>query len=214
MPAYGQHLNDVNKDLFEKVMRLTEQISSQENHFNDLESNYRKLTSTWLLASLGACGYVLTAHLDVDKWAIIAAIGASASLGIGVLWILDLDVYHRLLNCYFMQGLWLESQYSDWLYPVRIEMILSQETKDVSAKVRYYYIISVSLLLVITVFAVWNIKIPSYSLFIKCMATGLVAVLTLVIFWVHAIRGKKRQKAFMNSKIGKIIKDHETGTQL
>ena len=43
----------------DQVIQLVNHIGDQEKHFNGLETQYRLLASTWLLASLGAIGFLL-----------------------------------------------------------------------------------------------------------------------------------------------------------
>src|SRR5579864_2335412 len=104
MSIQSEELKNVEPEVFDRVMRMVEQISSQENHFNDLQTQYRILASTWLLASFGACGYVLkTSGLPYDHWYFVFGICMAASAGLGILWMMDLTVYQKLLGAYFFQ---------------------------------------------------------------------------------------------------------------
>src|ERR1700749_2334662 len=106
----SKSLKDVPPHLFDRVMRITEQIGNQERHFNNLQSGYRKLASTWLLASFAACGYVLKSDSQIpfDKWYFVFGICTIASGGLAILWMMDLTVYQRLLGAFFGQGVILE----------------------------------------------------------------------------------------------------------
>jgi hypothetical protein len=117
--------NESNEEL-DKVMEVVKDIGESERHFNGLEVEYRKLASTWLLAALGACGYILLqpdVHAPFDKWFIVIGICIAASLGIGVLWIMDLKVYHRLLRSFFTEGVRLEVHNYKWLPAIIVNMI-------------------------------------------------------------------------------------------
>lgn len=65
-----------------------------ERHFNTVQSGYRTLASTWLLAAFAAIGFVLSTKLTllVPRELVIAGIGMAASIGIYLLWIIDLLV--------------------------------------------------------------------------------------------------------------------------
>src|SRR5690348_6386881 len=89
-------------DLFGRVWDIVKECGEEERHFNQLQSVYRGIASTWLLATLGAVGYLLFSkdtrgtdpryiHLFSS---VICFLGAC---GIGLIWVLDLRVYHRLL---------------------------------------------------------------------------------------------------------------------
>lgn len=142
-----------------KIVEFLHHIGEQERHFNKLETEYRKLASTWLLAALGACGYMLASdniHPPMDRWLLITAIGIWASIGIYVLYVMDLNVYHQLLDAYFMEGAKLEVEHHEWLYPVRMRILKSQKLKGVTGRVMYYYFISIVLLMGVALFGVWN----------------------------------------------------------
>jgi hypothetical protein len=139
------------------IIKFLDHIAEQEKHFNNLETEYRKLASTWLLAAVGACGYIL-ANKDIpfDTWTMVSGIGVIASIGIFVLYVMDLNVYHKLLDAYFIEGLRLEAEHYEWLRPVRIRMYKSQKLSGITGRVMFYYFISITLLMSISVFGVWH----------------------------------------------------------
>lgn len=98
---------------FDQLIELYNHIGEEERHFNTLELEYRKLASQWLLVSLGAIGFVLTKQelMPLNVWALVIAICIAASVGIFVLWLLDLKVYHELLHAAFVEGVALENYY-------------------------------------------------------------------------------------------------------
>src|SRR3712207_6263929 len=105
----------------DKTWEIYAEIGAAERHFNQLEHQYRVLASTWLLGTFVAIGYVLI-HLPVRQadWVthhrdlVIAGIALSGALGIRLIWILDIRVYHQLLESCFLEGLKLERD-NDWL---------------------------------------------------------------------------------------------------
>src|SRR5687768_6564323 len=136
------------------VIELLNHISEQEKHFNGLETQYRLLASTWLLASLGAIGFLLKSEtglsLDQNKLLLIGAIGCVSSIGIILLWILDIKVYHKLLNSVFIRGVLMEIEYP-WLPKIRTDMLLSQDTGDVTRNTSLYYVFSTAFLQIIAI---------------------------------------------------------------
>jgi hypothetical protein len=152
------------------VMELVNHIGDQEKHFNSLETQYRLLASTWLLASLGAMGFLLQKKNDlfIDKYLLIGFIGFISSIGIFLLWILDIKVYHKLLNCVFLQGVNLEQKY-DWLPKIRTDMLLTIETGDVTKSTGLYYMGSCIILLLISIVA-----------FLNCTCSIIVGGITIV----------------------------------
>lgn len=142
---------------FDKLMKVYDHIGEEERHFNELELEYRKLASQWLLVALGAIGFVLTKQeeLPISNWLLVIGICVAASVGIFVLWMLDLKVYHELLHAAFKEGVYLEYKYPDLLPKVRINMIRSQHCGDIITKVMLFYFFSILLLIVIANISVW-----------------------------------------------------------
>lgn len=116
---------------------MLNEISRSEQHFNTLEAEYRKLASTWLLAAFAGMGYIATAKdLPINPGITIFAVSVGASLGIQLLWIVDLMTYHRLLLAYFAEGLRLEKQPPS-LPQIRSTMLAHTRT---SRRVRFFYL--------------------------------------------------------------------------
>lgn len=87
------------------------EIGLSERHFNSIESTYRGLASTWVLASFAGMGFAINAStLPVAKGLVIFAVSVAGSLGVQLLWVVDLLAYHRLLTSYYLEGLRLEAQ--------------------------------------------------------------------------------------------------------
>jgi hypothetical protein len=211
MQKIHPELNQVDKDLFDKVMRLIEHIGDQEKHFNNLETQYRTLASTWLLAALGACGYVLKAGAEFpfDKWYIIFGICVSGAVGISILGMLDMRVYQKLLHAFFIEGIRLEIMYADWLLPFRINILRSQGTREVTFKVQFYYLISVSLLVVLGNISIWNFSSLKSELAIRIIIILSITVLFLLILRTVFVGKGKERRRFEESEIGIMLKNSD-----
>lgn len=146
------NLSTPENEIFDRAFKIFSHLSEREEHFNKLETNYRLLASTWLLASLGAIGFILIKadkeSLPFDAWIIVSSICIVSSIGIFLLWILDLRVYHQLLVSVFVEGVILEHQFR-WLPQIRNNMISSMDGGDVTKRVVLYYSFTISLLLAI-----------------------------------------------------------------
>ncbi len=198
MPYQSKHLATVDKDLFERVMRMVDQISQHEMHFNDLQTQYRKLASTWLLAAFAACGYVLKSarELPFDEWYFVFGICMAASAGLSILWMMDLKVYQRLLGAFFAQGVYLELTYYDWLSPFRINIMRSQKTGEIRSKVQYFYFFSITVLQLLAIISLCNFKIFSNRPESKAFYSLIIAVITLTVLAVLLGTSIKRRKEF------------------
>jgi hypothetical protein len=135
---------------FNRVWAIVKEIGEEERHFNEIQAGYRNMASTWLLATIGAIGYVISTpiSLNIDVELLIAGIAGAGSLGLSRLWIVDLLIYHRLLDSCFIEGIILEEKYK-WLPTFRTNMMETQKGEGVLFKVVGYYLVSiVSLILV------------------------------------------------------------------
>lgn len=171
------------KDLsFDQLMTIYNHIAQEEQHFNNLEMEYRKLASQWLLVSLGAIGFVITKQdiVPFNIWGLVIGICLAATVGILVLWMLDIKVYHELLHSAFREGVLLEKQYADILPAIRTRMVSSQAGGDIIRRVIYFYFFSVLLLLIIANVAIWMIDALNVETSIIISALSL--LLTIIIF--------------------------------
>lgn len=112
-----------NKDIFESVWKIVQECGEEERHFNQLQSVYRGIASTWLLATFGGVGYLMFDKTGIPPhpWmaAMVCMLGA---FGVALLWMLDLSVYHRLLVAAFNEGRALEEHFL-WLPRIRTNML-------------------------------------------------------------------------------------------
>jgi hypothetical protein len=121
---------------------VLKELTASERHFNNLETEYRKLASIWLLAGFAGMGFILTEETQMApaREVAIMAIGMATSIGIFLLWIVDLLVYHRLLHACFEQAKKIETLYPE-LPDVRSAMERTQgEGKVVTTRLRWFYI--------------------------------------------------------------------------
>jgi hypothetical protein len=123
---------------------ILKELGASERHFNNLEAEYRKLASIWLLAAFAGMGFILKENpqMAIPREIALVAIGLAASIGIFLLWIVDLLVYHQLLDACFMQAKKLEEKYKDEFPHVRSSMEDTQGGgKIVTTKLRWFYIL-------------------------------------------------------------------------
>jgi hypothetical protein len=122
---------------------VLKELGKSERHFNNLEAEYRKLASIWLLAGFAGMGFILkeSPQLAVPREIALIAIGLAASIGIFLLWIVDLLVYHQLLDACFTQAKAIERTHPD-LPQVRSSMEHTQGGgKVVTTRLRWFYIL-------------------------------------------------------------------------
>ena len=145
-----QAVESVDKDTFERVWKIAQEIGVQERHFNGMQTGYRNMASAWLLAAFAGIGFAFSQKLEVaiDRELLITAIAVAGGVGIALLWVLDLLVYHRLLDSCFIEGLILEERYA-WLPPFRSNMMKTQKGQGVLFRTVGFYLAPIVLLILI-----------------------------------------------------------------
>jgi hypothetical protein len=122
---------------------VLKELGNSERHFNNLEAEYRKLASIWLLAGFAGMGFILKQNPEmvVAREVALIAIGLAASIGIFLLWIVDLLVYHQLLDACFTQAKQIERNHKE-LPQVRSSMEHTQGGgKVVTTRLRWFYML-------------------------------------------------------------------------
>src|SRR5512134_877134 len=118
--------NDLTPASPDLVWKIYSGLSEECRHFNGLQSTYRSLASTWLLATFAGIGFVLKDIHTPYSHLFIGGIALAGALGILMLWLLDLKVYHLLLAAAFAEQLRLERKY-DWLPRMAHSMMAGQK---------------------------------------------------------------------------------------
>lgn len=159
MCPQDRFLDRLDPDDFDRAWQIFCKLREIENQFNSLQTDYRKLASTWLLATFAAIGFVLSTKVDwgVDSHVVCALIGLAGGVGIWLLWSVDLMVYQQLRDAVFIWGVKIEERCTQ-LPPVRRTMMLTQIGGDVRLRIIWYYIVGVSIpwLIALASLALWT----------------------------------------------------------
>jgi len=128
-----------------KAFDIIRLITDSEHHFNDLCFKIRTLASTWLLATFAGVGFVLTGQGDFvfAKTTVVILICWAGAVGVFVLWILDLQVYQKLLNTWFDARKEIEEE-SLYLPNMWERMRATQPGGRAANLIRFYYIATCS----------------------------------------------------------------------
>lgn len=122
-------------------------IQENEHHFNRLQAGYRKMASGWLLAVFAGVGFVLKDlpdEMEDFTFFFIAMIFLAGAIGIFLLSIIDLKVYHPLLESNTEVGEKLEDEY-DFLPKIHKTMQIKKKG-SVRGKTILFYMVPVVLM--------------------------------------------------------------------
>lgn len=184
--------------------RHIQTIGEAERHFNDVESKYRALVSTWLLAAFAGMGFLAgTDGLPVPQEVAIFAIALAGSLGIQLLWVVDLLAYHRLLSAYYLEGLRIEARHPE-LPQVRWNM---WRQGVVEARVKLFYAGCSTILLPFGLVAVvQETGLASGYALLAAALTG-IPLAASVVLW------RNTDNAWLRSEVAAIGADRQTGAR-
>ncbi len=167
------------------------ELGLMERNLGGLQARYRALASTWLLATLAAIGFVLTKELDVavPDELIIGALGIGGSIGILLLWAVDLLVYQRLLDGAYIEGRSLEDA-QPWLPQVRnnIRRLLGGEGMALLA---WFYIVPTVLLAAIGGVGVLIWSFQRVPLIVGTVVAVLYYAALILVAWLMLKRTSK-----------------------
>ncbi len=174
-----------------------------ERHFDVLEGTYRTLASTWLLAAFAGVGFTIAnaKHMPFD-WQLAAAfIALLGAIGLLLLWMLDVMVYHRLLDVVFFTARAIEQRHAD-LPPFRIHMVRMTRVSGAVQFVLLFYIAGIdALLLIMTIFAAsaWSTHVWAVVLTGVAGVAGIIYA-TLTMRAIHQRYRERMLKFFGISK--------------
>lgn len=166
----------------DRIVSLYECCLEQERHFNLLQSGYRKLSSTWLLGNFAAIGFLLNSDdiaRTISPTLAIVFVGMMSSIGIAMLWALDLLVYHRLLNANFAEAFRLETDHL-WLPRTHYNMYYDALTHGYLPRVVLFYILGVCVPLVVSLAFLISF-VQQFGLMSQIITCTLGAVLVVAI---------------------------------
>lgn len=134
----------------EKVNISYTEIGEMERHILSIQARCRLIASLWLWGSFAGMAYILSENLNlhISNELIFLGINTTTLLGICILWLLDLLVYHRQLVWIMSEGTYLEGKYS-WLPKLRKFRYALLCHSDSSPRLIWYYFLQTVVLLII-----------------------------------------------------------------
>jgi len=122
---------------------------------------------------------------------LVIGICIAASVGILVIWFLDMKVYHELLHAAFREGVKLEREFPQFLPQIRNNMVKSQLGGDIIKRVMLYYFFSILLLAIIANISVWMFT----SINLGC-GIGFNIISVLLILLIFRVMRNKSSREF------------------
>lgn len=143
----------------DQEIELLKEYGVYERHFNSMQNTYRQFASGWLVAALGAMGYVLlqddVSGVGLSRTGIAGLIAVATTVGLLLLWFMDAWIYHRLLLSCFDVADDLEQKAG--LPRLRDAMAHAlKRGSTVSKAIHVYYLVPAGLLLAVAAWC-WQV---------------------------------------------------------
>jgi hypothetical protein len=177
---------------FERYWKLSE----MEERYNASSAGVRTLASAWLLASLGAIGWLFSSY-DHETWPLplgflIVVVTTLGCVGMITLWVMDQLVFHRLLTSVFLVGLKIEKDDRE-IPPIRSRMMKTLEGLGTHQWERLFYLAPVAVFILISVVVLiggadrlFSVDRRYFSLNTYFVGIGLVIVQLAAAGWMIA----------------------------
>jgi hypothetical protein len=105
----------------EIISKLYLSLGEAERKLNEIQNTYRTIASSWMLATMGAIGFVLSTksfEVGINQYLVCWLLALAGAVSIVVIWLLDMRVYQRLLGRFYAEGRAMELG-EPWLPQVR-----------------------------------------------------------------------------------------------
>lgn len=204
-------------DKFERYWKL----SDMEERYNSSSGGIRALASAWLLASLGATGWLFNSY-DPSTWPLplgllVVVVMTLGAVGMITLWVMDQLVFHRLLTSVFLVGLKIEHDDPE-IPPLRSMMMKTEEGLGTHRWERLFYLGPIFVFVMISVVVIvgasdklFQSSEEKFSLDTQLLSVFLVALQVVALGWMIAklpsMSLKERARYFQDKEFAELVSD-------
>ncbi|HBG78753.1 MAG TPA: hypothetical protein DDW84_07940 [Phycisphaerales bacterium] len=151
---------DTKKDNLDLVVSIWKKTVDVQQHFNDMELRIRNFAITVMLAAIGAAGFSLREHFNVQVFGLQIPLAVilmlAGAFGLIPLWFMDKHWYHRLLYGAVKHASKIEQRHSQHLPEIGLSQTIKEESPlrllgwevHTTVKIDLFYIMVVIILLV------------------------------------------------------------------
>ena len=136
-------------------------LRAYEAEFNRSQAGVKQIASAWLLAYFGGLGFLLLNPSDAVpqdfRWLLAGGLSGLASIGLGLLWVLDQKIYQRLLHAIFVYGLFIEWRRREDPTFLKPRMALYHFCSDVSWRLSFFYWLPLAMIAGFSFVCFWGV---------------------------------------------------------
>jgi len=168
----------------ERIFKAYCELGQIERSHSNIQSSYRTLASTWMLAAFAGIGVVISTKgefaFPVPRELLVVVIALAGAIGLGLLWVLDLLFYQRLLDAAYIEAKDLEDRHR-WLPQLRNTMRELLGGKGLQIVLSYYIALTEVMIFIGGVGWIWLFWPLKTGKFLE-LRTGPLAVLCVIAF--------------------------------
>lgn len=177
-------------------IEIYKELGEYERHFNQIQSVYRGLASTWLLGCFGGISFLYSrdfnGKLPVSTEAACAWLAFGGAIGIALLWLLDGGIYHRLLLAVVQVSEELETTESDTFPPLRAAFARMTRKFTVRHAITLFYAVPASMLCVVALVFEFHDREAGWQRLPLVVGSAIVLLLAVIAAFRY-VRPKSRQ---------------------
>jgi hypothetical protein len=171
----------------ELILKAYCELGQIERSHSNTQTSYRTLASSWMLAAFAGIGFMISSKdfsFDIPKEVFILAVALAGGIGLGLLWILDLMFYQRLLDAAFIEARRLETTY-EWLPQPRNKTRALLRGKGLQIVIWYYIVLAEVMFLIFGAGLVLLVALRTRA-FLD-LRTGTIAALCVIVAFAWAV---------------------------
>ncbi len=166
-------------------------LTEFERHFENISTKYKYMALTWLLATFGGIGFLMSSEINgllFNHFIGIIVISLIGLIGISLIWHLDMNVYHRFWSAILIEEILMEERYAYLLQSRRIAFLIDESRERIFSQGLLYLVANTLSLITIGISFIFlfeqNIKISII------ISTATLFVIT--IMWLIMIKLSKK----------------------
>lgn len=169
------------------ILKNYQLLQKAEIQFSNLQYKYRQYAIYWFMGVFASYGFFMSSNvfiIPLNQIFILTCISIAGSIGLTLLWSIDILIYQKLLNGVFIQELEMEAKY-DFIPQIRHKMIfLTRNLAPIKIQTTFYVGI-ILLCLLASIFTIFYSQIKGGNIYLIYLLPFLFGVIGSLIFIMY-----------------------------
>lgn len=123
------------------VLKKYVMLKEAEHHFSELQYRYRRNAIYWIMGVFAGIGFLMSKEFGDEVFnhiVLISCVSIGGSVGIFLLWSLDMLLYHRLLDAVCIEEIEMEKNYDFLPKPLNKMFVLTKKQMPEKIQTTFY----------------------------------------------------------------------------